>query len=242
MPSDTEIATVVPPSRPPIGIAGWIGRLVLGLIGFSVLSVAIHRFVPLPYTILMIERAFEGHLPDYRWVSSDRISDHLKVAVIASEDAKFCEHQGFDVEAIKKAETYNARHKHKKRGASTISQQTAKNAFLWPSRDWVRKGVEVWYTFLIEHLWNKKRIEEVYLNVVEWGPGIYGAEAASQYWFHKPAAELTPSEAARLAAILPNPRKWKASNAGPYVARRSGTIVARANAVDDQGYADCVVE
>ena len=236
------IKTPTPPYHNRIGFWGWVMRVIGGFFAFSILCVGIHRFVPIPVTMLMSERAIEGHGIDHKWVNSNQISDHLKIAVIASEDAKFCDHAGFDVEAIKKAEKYNARHKTKKRGASTISQQTAKNAFLWPSRDWVRKGFEVYYTFLIETLWDKKRLETVYLNVVEWGPGVYGAESASLYWFHKHAADLNAREAARLAAILPNPRKWKASASGPYVAKRSGTIVARANAVDDGGYADCVVE
>lgn len=159
--------------------------LVLGFFVFSIGSVLIHRFVPVPVTFLMVQRLFEGEGLDHRWVSMKNISPHLQTAVIGAEDSKFCSHNGFDFEAIEKAQKYNARHTKKKRGASTISQQTAKNVFLWPSRSWVRKGFEVYYTTLIEVLWPKKRIMEVYLNSVEWGPGVYGAESASRYWFKK---------------------------------------------------------
>ncbi len=212
-----------------------------GFFAFSILSVAAHRFVPVPVTILMIERLAQGNGIDHRWVPSERISDNLKAAVIAAEDAKFCTHDGFDYDAIKKAEAYNESHK-KKRGASTISQQTAKNVFLWPDRSWVRKGFEVYYTFLIEHMWPKERIMEVYLNSVEWGPGIYGAEAASQHWFGHSAANLSGAEAAKLAAILPSPLKWKATHSGKYVAKRSGSIQSRARVVDNSGYDACAVD
>ena len=187
----------------------------------------------------MLQRLTEGRGLDHRWVSADDISPYLKAAVIAAEDAKFCTHDGFDYEAIEKAQKYNARHK-RKRGASTISQQTAKNVFLWPSRSWVRKGAEVYYTFLIEVMWPKDRILEVYLNSVEWGPGVYGAESASRYWFGKSARNLTPAEAARLAAILPSPLKWKAANSGKYVRKRSGSIQSRARGVDAGGYNACL--
>jgi len=217
----------------------WLGMVIAGFFGFSILSVCIHRFVPVPITILMVERAFQGHGIDHRWVGSQDISDNLKAAVIASEDSKFCSHHGFDVDAIKKAERYNATHR-RTRGASTISQQTAKNVFLWPDRSWVRKGFEVWYTFLIEHLWPKERIMTVYLNSVEWAPGVYGAEAASQHYFHHSAKTLNSAEAAKLAAILPSPLKYKTT--GHYVMRQSGRIQARARVVDNSGYDECAVE
>jgi monofunctional biosynthetic peptidoglycan transglycosylase len=219
----------------------WLGLTAGCFLAFSILSVGVHRFVPVPVTILMIERLFQGKGIDHRWVGSSKISDNLKSAVIAAEDAKFCKHDGFDMDAIKKAEKYNATHK-KKRGASTISQQTAKNVFLWPSRSWVRKGFEVWYTFLIEHMWPKDRIMTVYLNSVEWGPGIYGAEAASQHWFHHSAATLSKAEAAKLAAILPSPLKWKAAGSGKYVVKRSGKIQAAARMIDNSGFDVCAVE
>jgi len=216
-----------------------IGLVIAGFFAFSILSVALHRFVPVPVTFLMLQRLTEGRGLDHRWVSADDISPYLKAAVIAAEDAKFCTHDGFDYEAIEKAQKYNARHK-RKRGASTISQQTAKNVFLWPSRSWVRKGAEVYYTFLIEVMWPKDRILEVYLNSVEWGPGVYGAESASRYWFGKSAKNLTRAEAARLAAILPSPLKWKAANSGKYVRKRSGSIQSRARVVDAGGYNACL--
>lgn len=208
-----------------------------GLFVFSILSVTLHRFVPVPLTFLMIQRAFEGQGLEHRWVPMEKISDNLKVAVIAAEDARFCAHKGFDFEAIDKARQNNARGR-KVRGGSTISQQTAKNAFLWPQRSWLRKGVEAYYTALIELLWPKKRILEVYLNSVEWGPGVYGAEAASRHWFGKSASGLSRSEAARLAAILPSPLKWKASNSGPYVRGRANAIAANARS---EGLGSCVL-
>lgn len=214
----------------------FLGLCVLGFFVFSTLSVAIHRFAPVPVTILMVERLAQGNGLDHRWVPASQISDNLKAAVIASEDAKFCTHDGFDYDAIRKAEAYNATHK-KKRGASTISQQTAKNVFLWPSRSWVRKGFEVWYTFLIEHMWSKDRIMEVYLNSIEMGPGVYGAEAGSQYWFGHSAKTLSPAEAAKLAAILPKPLSWKAKGG-----KRSGRIQSRARVVDRQGLDVCAAD
>ena len=145
---------------------------------------------------------------------------------MASEDNRFIEHSGFDLEAIKKARDYNDHKKGKKiRGASTISQQTAKNVFLWPDRSWIRKGLEVYFTFLIETVWGKKRIMEVYLNVIEMGDGIYGAESASQKYFHKPAAYLTRDQAALIAAILPNPRKWDPSRPSAYLLNRQQWIL-----------------
>jgi monofunctional glycosyltransferase len=217
-----------------------LGFIIAAFMIFSVTSVIIHRFVPVPLTILMIQRLIEGEGLKAKWRSLDQIDDDLKSAVIAAEDAKFCRHDGFDLEAIKKAQAYNERSKTKKRGASTLSQQTAKNAFLWPQRSWVRKGFEVYYTFLIETLWPKERILEVYLNIAEWGPGVYGAEAASQYWFKKSAKNLTKGEAARLAAILPSPRKWRASRSGPYVAKRSHKINQNARTVARDGLSECI--
>jgi len=214
----------------------FIGACIVGFFAFSILSVAIHRFVPVPVTFLMIEKLTQGHGIDHRWVPAYQISDNLKRAVIASEDARFCTHDGFDIQAIQKAERYNATHK-KKRGASTISQQTAKNVFLWPDRSWIRKGVEVYYTFLIEHMWSKDRIMEVYLNSIEMGPGVYGAEAASQYWFGHSAKTLSKAEAAQLASILPNPVKRKAKGS-----KRSGRIAANARTVVNQGLDACAAE
>ena len=160
------------------------------------------------------------------WTPIDEMSATMPLAVIASEDQNFEEHFGFDLDAIRKAQEYNERHKGKRmKGASTISQQTAKNVFLWPSRSWIRKGFEVYFTFLIEIFWSKQRIMEVYLNVIEMGDGVYGAEAAAQEYFHKPSKKLSVREAALIAAVLPNPRKWSPAKPTAYIQRKSGRIV-----------------
>jgi monofunctional biosynthetic peptidoglycan transglycosylase len=216
-----------------------LGVLVFGLIG-PVAVVAIYRVVPPPMTWLMVERMFQGHGFDRRWVPLDRISPQLVRSVIGAEDARFCEHHGFDWNAIHKAMEHNADGK-KLRGGSTISQQTAKNIFLWPGRDWVRKGLEAWFTVLIETIWGKPRIMEVYLNSIEWGPGVYGAEAAAQANFHVSAAKLSPAQAARLAAIIPKPLSWKAARPGPYIQKRGGHIAAAAGTIRRDGLADCVL-
>ena len=217
--------------------------LVLVLLGAG--SVIIQRWVAPPATFLMISRAVEGEGLSYRWRSLDDISPRLVQAVIASEDATFCAHSGFDMKAIERALQANARAEKRGtgriRGGSTISQQTAKNVFLWPGRDWIRKGLEAGYTVAIETLWGKRRIMEVYLNVAEWAPGVYGAEAASQHWFGKSADTLTAREAARLAAILPSPRRYNAASPGPYVRRRTSRIQAAMGTVREQGLATCVL-
>lgn len=240
---------------PPIQIAqaarskrsvwGRVGRtvvslvLVFGLIG-PVLVTAAYRFVPPPITYLMVERVFQGRGFDRKWRSLDEISPSLVRSVIAAEDAKFCSHHGFDFGAMQKALAHNERSK-RTRGGSTISQQTAKNIFLWPARSYVRKGLEAYFTVLIEGLWGKRRIMEVYLNSVEWGPGVYGAEAAALKNFGVSADRLTPAQAARLAAILPSPLKWRAAKPGPYVKRRSGRIDKAARTVSREGMARCVL-
>ena len=213
--------------------------LVFGLIG-PVMVTTIYRFVPPPVTWLMIQRVFEGKGFDRRWRSLDDMSPKLVRAVIAAEDAKFCDHNGFDFDAMEKAFESNAKGR-KLRGGSTISQQTAKNVFLWPGRSYVRKGLEAYFTVLIEVIWGKPRIMEVYLNSIEWGPGVYGAEAAAQKNFGVSAAKLTPAQAARLAAILPSPLKWKAATPGPYVKRRSGKITRAAGTINREGMAACVL-
>ena len=198
----------------------------------SVASVILFRFVPIPITPLMLIRCVEQKLDSKPlslkkdWTSLDKISPVMPLAVIAAEDQNFEEHFGFDLDAIRKAEIYNELHKGKKtKGASTISQQTAKNVFLWPSRSWIRKGFEVYFTFLIEVFWSKKRIMEVYLNVIETGDGIYGVEAASRFYFGKPASKLSIRESALLAAILPNPRSWRPDRPTARIARKSARIV-----------------
>ncbi|WP_168047266.1 monofunctional biosynthetic peptidoglycan transglycosylase [Brevundimonas alba] len=225
--------------RPVLTVIVMLGLLLL-------VSVGVHRFVPPPTTFLMVTRAVEGEGMSYRWRSLNNISPRLIEAVIASEDSTFCSHRGFDMKAIEKALKANARAEKRGRGrirgGSTISQQTAKNVFLWPGRDWVRKGLEAGYTVLIETLWGKRRVMEVYLNVAEWAPGVYGAEAASQHWFGKSADELSAREAARLAAILPSPRRYNASSPGPYIRRRASRVQAAMGTVRNDGLAACVLD
>lgn len=196
----------------------------------SIVSVLFFRWVPIPVTPLMLIRCIEQKVDGKEmklkkdWVSLEEISPNLQLAVVCSEDQNFIKHNGFDFEAIDKAMEYNEKHK-KKRGASTISQQTAKNVFLWPGRSWIRKGFEVYFTFLIETLWSKERIMEVYLNVIEMGDGIYGAQAAAKNFFKKDALFLSKSESATIAAVLPNPRKLNAGKPSAYVLKRQNWIL-----------------
>ena len=168
----------------------FFGKLVFWCVVLSIGLVVLFKYVPIPATPLMVIRYFENTNETnnwkHDWVSIDKISKNIQLAVICSEDQKFLEHSGFDIEAIEKAYEHNKKGKRIK-GGSTISQQTAKNIFLWPDRSWLRKGLESYFTFLIENIWTKERILEVYLNSIEMGPGVYGVEAASQYWFKKPA-------------------------------------------------------
>lgn len=205
----------------------WLTFLWFNIISF--LLVLLFKFVPVPFTPLMGIRAMEHKKEgkemtcSHEWVPIEEISLNLQKAVIASEDGRFLEHWGFDFEAMQKA--YKSNQKGKKiKGGSTISQQTAKNVFLWQGRSYVRKALEAYYTVLIELIWGKKRIMEVYLNSIEMGDGVYGAEAAAKHWFRKDAANLTRYEAAGIAAILPNPRKYKASNSSSYINRRKAKI------------------
>ncbi|WP_417857920.1 monofunctional biosynthetic peptidoglycan transglycosylase [Xanthomarina gelatinilytica] len=208
----------------------FIFKLLLWLLVFSIGMVFLYKWVPVPVTPLMVIRSVEDYQDQkpmgwkHDWVSLDQISKNLQLAVICSEDQNFLKHNGFDVEAIEKAYLDNKKGKRIK-GASTISQQTAKNVFLWPQRSWFRKGLEVYFTFLIESIWSKERIMEVYLNSIEMGPGIYGAEAAAIYWYKKPASKLSQYESASIAAILPNPLKYKANPATNYIERRKIWIV-----------------
>lgn len=199
--------------------------LVLGFAALSTLLVVLYGFLPPPITPLMVIRLAEGEGLRKDWVPFDQVSPHLMRALIASEDAQFCNHGGFDWTAIKKAIERNQEGR-RTFGASTITQQTAKNLFLWPGRDFLRKGLEAYFAVLLELFLDKQRIMELYVNVVEFGPGVYGAEAAAQYHFGKPAAELTRREAALLAVVLPNPREMSASKPSGYVRKRAGTIQA----------------
>ncbi len=207
-------------------------KTALWFIAISIISVIVYRFVPIPVTPLMlircVEQKWDGKEMKLKkdWVSLDKISSAMPLAVIAAEDQKFEEHFGFDLEAIRKAENYNKKHQGKRmKGASTISQQTAKNVFLWPNRSWIRKGFEVYFTFLIEVFWSKQRIMEVYLNVIEMGNGVYGVEAAAQEYFHKPAAKLSVREASLIAAILPSPLKWSPVKPNARVQKKAGRIM-----------------
>lgn len=201
-------------------------KLVMWFFIITIFLVVVFKWVPVPFTPLMAIRYFENPEEEilHDWVPMEEISNNLKVAVIASEDQNFPIHNGFDMKAIEKAIEDNKKGK-RVRGASTISQQTAKNLFLWPDRSWVRKGLEVYFTFLIETLWSKERILEVYLNSIEMGQGVYGAEAAAQFWFKKSASNLSPYEAAAIAAVLPSPRKYRANPASSFIQGRKNWIV-----------------
>jgi len=203
-------------------------KLILYLLLITVVWVLIYRFVNPPVTPLMVIRYFESKTPNRSihktWKDYKDISENLALAVIAAEDQKFFEHRGFDIESILEA-VEEKRKGEGPRGASTISQQVAKNVFLWPSRTWLRKGLESYFTFLVELLWDKKRILEVYLNVAEMGNGIYGAEAAAQTYFKKPARKLSRNEAALIAAVLPNPRKMSPVRPSAYVHERQRWIL-----------------
>ncbi len=220
-------------------ILGLIGRVLLGVLVLSVLWVVLYRFVPVPLTWPMARDAIAGKHVERTWVPLSRIAPAVPRAAIGAEDARFCEHRGFDFEAMEAAAAKNAAGK-KLRGGSTISQQTAKNAFLWPGRSYVRKALEAYFTVLIEAIWGKKRIMEVYLNIAEMGPGIYGVEAAAQHYFGVPAAKLSQAQAARIAAILPQPVKRNAAAPGRFVKRYARKIERRARVVGNEGIDGCL--
>lgn len=208
-------------------IIKWI---VVAFFASTILVVVAYRFIPVYFTPLMFIRLSEQVFSDeydvklhHHWVSLDEMSKYMPVAVIASEDSRFKEHHGFDFDAIQKAAERN-KQGGKTYGASTISQQTAKNVFLWPGRSWTRKGFELYFTMLIEMLWGKERIMEVYLNSIEMGNGIYGVEAVAQDHFDKNASDLSRSECAQIAATLPNPRKFSSKNPSPYMVKRRKRI------------------
>ncbi|WNM19452.1 monofunctional biosynthetic peptidoglycan transglycosylase [Flavobacterium capsici] len=207
----------------------FIWKAMLWFFGLSILSVIIFKWVPVPITPLMVTRVIESKFDDsetifsHDWEPLENISPNLQKAVIASEDGNFLKHSGFDFEAMQKAYKNNKKGKRIK-GGSTISQQTAKNVFLWQGRSYLRKGLEAYFTVLIELIWGKERIMEVYLNSIEMGNGVYGAQEAARHWYSTTAKDLTPQQAAGIAAILPNPRKFKASNSSSYINRRKGKI------------------
>lgn len=236
----------------------WLWKLPLLLVLFSVAQVITLRFIDPPFSMFMLARqvdaVFDGDFKfriTYDWRDMAKISPSLPLAVVASEDQNFARHHGFDFDAIEKAQAHNERMTERAekrgkpvrrlRGASTLSQQTAKNLFLWSGGGWtriLRKGVEIWYTALIEVLWPKQRILEVYVNIAEFGDGVYGAQAASRNYFRKDAARLTPAEAARLAAVLPSPKRYNASKPGPYVQRRAASIQRQMRQIGGPAYLD----
>lgn len=220
-------------------VVRWIGKFILKItlwfFGISIGLVILYRFVPVPVTPLMVirlaEQAFDSkkEMRLYKdWVSIEKMSRHAPQAVVAAEDQKFMDHRGFDFEAMEKAWENNKKGKRIK-GASTITQQTVKNVFLWPSRSYVRKGLEAYFTVLVELLWSKERILEVYLNVIEMGEGVYGIEAAAQTYFNKSASKLSQSQAALIAAVLPNPRRWSPARPTGYIRGRQAWIMRQMN-------------
>lgn len=208
----------------------WLWLLPLLALLATVLQVLVLRFVDPPFSAFMAQRQVfmwvngdRGYRIAYDWRDLDQIAPSLPMALVAAEDQDFPNHDGFDFKAIEKARKANARGR-KLRGASTISQQVAKNLFLWSGRSWIRKGIEAWYTVLIETLWPKRRILEMYTNTAEFGDGVYGAQAAARSFFGRDASHLLPAQSARLAAVLPSPRRYSARNPGPYVQRRTSDI------------------
>jgi monofunctional biosynthetic peptidoglycan transglycosylase len=220
----------------------FIAKFILGFIGLTLLLVVPFKWLPVPFTATML---MDGEAISNDWESLDNIDRNLVSAVIAAEDSRFCEHYGFDSEAIEQAMRENleaAESGGRIRGGSTISQQTAKNVFLWQGGGFFRKGLEAWFTFWIETIWGKRRIMEVYLNVAETGIGTYGAEAGSQRYFGHSAARLSPDEASRMAAALPSPKKRAVKNPGGWLARHGNRIERRIGIVRRDGLDACVYQ
>jgi monofunctional glycosyltransferase len=218
---------------------GWLLRLALAFVVLSFAWVVLYRFLPPPITWLQARDAINGQHVEREWVPLTAMTKSLPRAVIGAEDANFCSHHGIDLEAVQAAAMANSSGK-ALRGGSTISQQTAKNAFLWPGRSYVRKGLEAWFTLLIELVWGKPRIMEVYLNIVEMGPGIYGMEAAAEHYFDTTADKLSARQAARLAAILPQPITRSAVKPSKSVKRYARRIEKRVKVVRDEGIDACL--
>ena len=216
----------------PISIATLLRKSLLFFVASSVIIVATLRFLPVPTTAFMLYRHYEDLIEDqtfksieYQWISAKKISSHASAAVIASEDQQFYNHFGFDLQSIRSSITAYLNGGRRLRGASTITQQVAKNIFLTPSKSFIRKGLEVWFTLLIEIMWSKQRILAVYLNIAEFGDHLFGIEAASQHYFGIPAKNLTRSQAAMLAATLPNPLRLRAARPSSYVIKRQNWIL-----------------
>lgn len=211
-------------------LSRFLFKIFIWFLGISLFFVILFKFVPVPFTPLMVIRVIENKSVgneiyfSHDWEPIENISVNLQKAVIASEDGTFLSHHGFDFTAMQKAYKSNERGRRIK-GGSTISQQTAKNVFLWQGRSYVRKGLEAYFTVLIELIWGKERIMEVYLNSIEMGDGVYGAQAAAEHWYRKDASSLTPQQAAGIAAILPNPRKYSATSSSSYINNRKSRIM-----------------
>ncbi len=223
----------------PRRVFGWVLRGVLAFVLLSLLWVLAYRFVPPTVSMTMLANAADGRGITKDWMSLDAMDPDMARAVIAAEDARFCRHRGFELDAIVHAAEGNMKGR-RLRGGSTISQQTAKNAFLWQGRSWLRKGLEAWFTVLIEGIWGKRRIMEVYLNLAETGIGTYGANAGAMRYFHHDAARLSPAEAARIAAILPLPKKRGAIAPRGATARYGRAIERRIGIVRRGGLDGCV--
>ena len=221
-------------------ILGWVAKAIAAFIILSILWVLLYRFVPPPITFTQIGDHLDGRHVTKEWMSIDRIDRDMVRAAIAAEDSKFCSHYGFDQDAIAEAMRRNDKGGSVIRGGSTISQQTAKNAFLWQGGGYARKAVEAWFTLLIETLWGKRRIMEVYLNVAETGIGTYGVNAGSQRYFNHDAASISRTEAARIAAVLPLPKKRGAVTPRGFTRRYGNSIAARVGVVARQGLDACV--
>ncbi|AZI85980.1 monofunctional biosynthetic peptidoglycan transglycosylase [Kosakonia sp. HypNH10] len=218
-------------------------RVLLVLVAFWGGGILLFSFMPVPFSAVMVERQLSAWLSgDFSyvahsdWVSMDEISPWMALAVVAAEDQRFPDHWGLDVEAIEKALSHNEKHENRIRGASTLSQQTVKNLFLWDGKSWLRKGLEAGLTVTTEAVWTKRRILTVYLNIAEFGDGIFGVEEASQRYFHKPASRLTMSEAALLAAVLPNPIRYKAAAPSGYVRNRQAWIMRQMQQLGGEGF------
>jgi monofunctional biosynthetic peptidoglycan transglycosylase len=225
----------------------WIKRILLRVVVTLAVfwggGIAIFSVLPVPFSAVMVERQLGEmlsgnfhYLAHSDWVSMDEMTPWMGLAVIAAEDQKFPDHWGFDVSAIEKALAHNEQNERRIRGASTLSQQTAKNLFLWDGRSWLRKGMEAGLTVGLETVWSKKRILTVYLNIAEFGDGVFGVEAAAQRYFHKPASKLTMSEAALLAAVLPNPIRFRADAPSGYVRSRQAWILRQMRQLGGEGF------
>jgi monofunctional glycosyltransferase len=204
---------------------GWLKKIFIVLFVAQLFYIFILKWVDPPITVTQLVSWGTGYGLKRDYIPFREMGANAPFAVLCSEDQLFPDHNGFDIKSIQKAFENNSKAKARLRGASTLSQQVAKNVFLWQGRSWLRKGLEAYFTFMIEHVWGKQRILEVYLNVTEMGRGVFGIEAAAQYYYKKPASKLSPTEAARIAANLPNPKKYKVNPASEYIARRGNWIL-----------------